>query len=212
MAGILGSSAWAWVPWDPYNNGWPPPNQGKTFQYQPPPGSFMQFGPVQVIPLGHHSFTGPIGSLPDPVPGPMTIHTFGSLVDVNVTGMGSFFDIPATVTVSVQYDHTYNDGGVDINRYNTEMLALDILGPGFMLRESPTLASTGFTESKFEGGVWYVQSFFDVYMELSMDGGATWIPDSEAPCKMVVPETASTAIVAGLGLVLFGLGRRALRS
>jgi hypothetical protein len=66
--------------------------------------------------------------------------------------------------------------------FDTEMLALDISGgslpAGVMIRESPTLASTGRTTMAFvgsaNGGVWKTSSFFDVFTELSIDGGQTW--------------------------------------
>jgi hypothetical protein len=60
---------------------------------------------------------------------------------------------------------------------------LDLSGPsmpaGIRLRESPTLASTGQTtiRSNATGG-FYVSSFFDVFTEISLDGGSTWHPAS----------------------------------
>jgi hypothetical protein len=67
------------------------------------------------------------------------------------------------------------------NVYNTEILALDISGSApfgpFMLRESPTLPSLGQTTSRSDGaGGFLISSFFDVFTELSTDGGQTWIP------------------------------------
>lgn len=66
--------------------------------------------------------------------------------------------------------------------FDTEMLALSLsgapagpLGASFLLRESPTLASSGsVTLTDLGGGRWRADSFFDVFTELSLDGGATW--------------------------------------
>jgi hypothetical protein len=70
--------------------------------------------------------------------------------------------------------------------FNTEMLQLDIRGNGaggvFMIRESPTRRSQGMTsihESPSLSRPFTVDSFFDVFTELSLDGGQTWFP-SEA--------------------------------
>src|SRR4029434_11104347 len=68
---------------------------------------------------------------------------------------------------------------------DTEMLQLDIAGgelpAGVMLRESPTLASTGLTAIQSQGdGLYRIDSFFDVFTELTVDGGQSWQPASAA--------------------------------
>lgn len=63
--------------------------------------------------------------------------------------------------------------------FDTEMLQLDLSGGGMpaMIRESPTLPSTGQTlKQDVGGGNYWVDSFFDVFTELSLDGGQTWYP------------------------------------
>src|SRR2546422_272018 len=69
--------------------------------------------------------------------------------------------------------------------YNTEMLQLDITGGGLgtiMIRESPTLASTGGTNiTDLGGGMFQINSFFDIFTEISVDGGNTWTQDSNEP-------------------------------
>jgi hypothetical protein len=79
--------------------------------------------------------------------------------------------------------------------YDTELLQLDISGgglPGNMrLRESPMLASTGKTAiSPAPGGGFIIDSFFDVFTELSTDGGLTWTPSLGAPPRMRFTGTA----------------------
>ncbi|MBI5476085.1 MAG: VCBS repeat-containing protein [Ignavibacteriales bacterium] len=67
--------------------------------------------------------------------------------------------------------------------FDTEMLALDLqpFGGGILIRESPTKASTGRTTVRLQAdGTFHVDSFFDIFTEVSLDGGTTWSP-STAP-------------------------------
>ena len=66
-----------------------------------------------------------------------------------------------------------------VQTFSTEILQLDLSGGGqpVMLRESPTLHSTGQTKLRESPSKGYrVSSFFDVFLELSVDGGTTWTP------------------------------------
>jgi hypothetical protein len=71
-------------------------------------------------------------------------------------------------------------GGQEPRVFDMEVLELNLTGllggvEPFMLRESPTLASTGQTTITLEpGGTYRIDSFFDVFTELSLDGGTTW--------------------------------------
>jgi hypothetical protein len=72
--------------------------------------------------------------------------------------------------------------GSSMNMYETEMLQLTLTGVGqfgsFMIRESPTKQSLGRTTIAQgpQPVPWMVSSFFDVFVELSTDGGQSWIP------------------------------------
>jgi len=99
--------------------------------------------------------------------------------------------------------------------YNTEMLALNLNGSSpfgpYMLRESPTLASTGQTRvTDIGGGLYHIDSFFDVFTELSVDGGNSWIPSTGSSHIDLNPAPEPTAAtLLGLGLVgVIGLARR----
>jgi hypothetical protein len=88
--------------------------------------------------------------------------------------------------------------GVQPRVFEMEMLSFDISGvydgvSPFQIRESPTIASTGQTiiESR-PGGQFRIDSFFDVFTEMSVDGGRTWFP--------MVPEP-STAVLMMLAAV-----------
>jgi hypothetical protein len=107
--------------------------------------------------------------------------------------------------------------------YDTELLALDLVGPpGFRFRESPTLRSTGVTtvdgfcpvcDGPFFGG--YISSFFDVFSEVSIDGGTTWVPASGSFRIEQIPEPATFWLVpicgAGIGWQALSRERRAAR-
>jgi len=74
-------------------------------------------------------------------------------------------------------------------QFDVEMLQLDITGgtlPTMVrIRESPTRASTGQTQVQPVTGGFMISSFFDVFTELSLDGGQTWSPsDQPAPLEL----------------------------
>lgn len=162
-------------------NLWPPPNGVYISTAQ----QFAIYANGIIIrDVRHRFFTQ---HLPPPSLGTTQIHTFNSQADFEVSfDNGATFQpasVPANATVRVT--HT-SDSGVT-NIFDTEMLALNILGgtlpPGMMIRESPTLASTGQTTMRPVTGGFMISSFFDIFTEVSLDGGATWSP-STGPGRM----------------------------
>ena len=147
--------------------------------------------------------------------GPDEIETFMSTLD----GTGDIIQggnpiavgIPVSASGLVQ-TVVFGKVGNVTGTFDTEMLSMSLsgvtpLGP-FMIRESPTLPSLGKTSiTDIGGGLYRIDSFFDVFTELSIDGGATWIPDANGPARvnLVVPEPGSLGLLAagGLGLCLF---------
>ena len=84
--------------------------------------------------------------------------------------------------------------GVNPREFALELLALDLSGmslpAGVKLRESPALASSGhasFTEGP--PGQFHIDSFFDVFFELSTDDGQSWYPAS-GPLHTVLSPSA----------------------
>ena len=70
---------------------------------------------------------------------------------------------------------------VNPREVDLELLALDLapsaLPANVKLRESPTLASTGhLQQNEMTPGQYRLTSFFDVFFELSIDGGQSWSP------------------------------------
>jgi hypothetical protein len=108
----------------------------------------------------------------------------------------------------------HNKGPTDTTgTFDTEMLSMSLTGGGVMIRESPTRASTGKTSiTDIGGGMYHIDSFFDVFTELSIDGGATWIPKSGLRGTPVYlggvpePSTIALAMLSLIGAV--GIGRR----
>jgi hypothetical protein len=80
-------------------------------------------------------------------------------------------------------------GGPGFTYYDTEILQLDVSGgnlpAGMRLRESPTLASTGKTAiAPNPDGTFTISSFFDVFTELSLNNGNTWLASTSPPPRM----------------------------
>ncbi len=147
----------------------------------------------------------------DPPPpagsGGTTTHTFGSGVKATVTtnGVAMQVDAPAQVTVQMHDAGSAASGG---ELYQTEMLQLDIQGGnlplGTMIRESPTLQSTGQTTVKPVSGGFKIDSFFDIFTELSVDGGATWMPSTTGPGHVVLrPAGSGIPTMGQWGLIIF---------
>jgi len=140
---------------------------------------------------------------------------FGSSATGMVSVNGSP-DVPINATGPVTTEVFGKVGNVT-GTFNTEMLQLDLsgntpFGP-MMIRESPTLASTGQTTiTDIGGGQYRISSFFDIFTELSVDGGASWIPQNNGPTHVVLTDTSvplPAALPAGLGLLgLLIVGRR----
>jgi len=109
-------------------------------------------------------------------------------------------------------------GGLD-GTWPIEMLAMEIKGfvdgPSgpipVTIRESPTLASTGQDRMTTTADTLFIDSFFDVFTELSLDGGATW-HTGNAPLRMeltaIVPEPGAMVLALGVVVGMVGIARR----
>ena len=151
------------------------------------------------------------------------IETFGSTLDamlevqVNGVSQGPAQPVHATGPFgSVQTlvkDRLLSPTGV--GDFDTEMLQLDLTGTGFMIRESPTLQSTGHTKvTDIGGGLYKIDSFFDVFTELSFDG-INWMPAMNdtftaprAGHVELVPEPTSMSLLAAGFVGMMGFIRR----
>jgi hypothetical protein len=144
--------------------------------------------------------------------GPNEIENFNSQMSELVSIDGLFF-FPASGNGPAQTE-TFNKIGNVTGTFSTEMLALNLNGNGpfgpFMIRESPTKTSPGQTTiTDLGGGQFGIDSFFDVFTELSLDGGQTWIP-SETSTRFDlqgqgVPETGGTFVLLLISASVLGL-------
>ena len=125
-------------------------------------------------------------------------HQFGSEFEFEASTDGgqSFQVVSGQAQVGVQITHTHDAGGRSF--FDTEMLQFFMAGgslpPGVMIRESPTLASTGQTTIRAAPGGYMISSFFDIFTEVTLDGGQTWWP-AEEPVRMELMQDAELAPV-----------------
>jgi len=131
-------------------------------------------------------------------------------LDASIDGGQTFNHLRAPADVTVAMHHTVDAGPARF--FDTEILALDIRGgdlpPQVMLRESPTLASTGehIIRPAPRGVGFSINSYFDVALELSTDGGQTWTPAS-GPVHLDVagPPLLAIPTLSEWGLIILAL-------
>ena len=137
------------------------------------------------------------------------VEVFDSVLDATVSADGGVTWVSITMTGPVT-TKVYNYTSGQTGTFDTEILSMNLVGNvgGYpvMIRESPTRSSTGRVSVEGGGGGgggYRIESFFDVFTELSIDGGQSWGPDLEAPGRMTLcPEPATLGLVALGGLAL----------
>ena len=98
---------------------------------------------------------------------------------------------------------TYNRLLSSTGMFDAEIVSMSLSGntPSgpIEIRQDPNRRSTGQTNiMDLGGGLYHIDSFFDVFTEMSPDGGASWIPCDYPTHMILVPEPCS--------MVLLGLG------
>ena len=139
---------------------------------------------------------------PPTVPNVPDIESFNS----NVSGNYSYLNGPSTpfsAGAPCQTSVTLVQTSGDTRTFQTEMLSMDISGGNLpsnvRLRESPTLQSTGQTRIRtFPKGGYVIDSFFDIFVEVSLDNGETWTPSTNGPTHVELTDPAS--VVPGVSI------------
>jgi len=184
-------------------------------QHMPSPGhttltlvSFPTPGGMYQIDSFFDVFTE-LQQVPPPGPGATSVDSFFDVfTEISLSEPGTPFQIRESPTRQSTI-RTTNSGPTptgDGTVFDTEMLSLNLSGgtlpPGLLIRESPTLQSTGKTSIRESPtlGLYHIDSFFDVFTELSIDGGQTWTPGDQPMHLTGVPEP-STIVMAAIGLV-----------
>jgi hypothetical protein len=84
------------------------------------------------------------------------------------------------VRISVDTAEVHPEPKFQVRFFNTELLSMNVAGgtlaPGVMIRESPTKASLGKHRIREIDGGFMVSSSFEVFLEVSIDGGQIWSP------------------------------------
>ncbi len=112
--------------------------------------------------------------------------------------------VPEAVELSGQVRSMAIDKAIrEAGTFQTEILSMDlrgtIAGLPVILRESPTLASTGeATIVALPDGNFQVDSFFDVFPEVSIDGGQAFVP-SVGGARLELEEPLQRVLVSGVG-------------
>ena len=144
----------------------------------------------------------------------------------DVSGRYSLLNGPATPFLApapCQVKVTLTQVNGDTRTFQTEMLSLDLSGgtlpANVKIRESPTLQSTGQTTIRaFSKGGFLIDSFFDIFVEVSLDGGQTWTPETNGPThvELTGPAPAVPGVsfpwLALLVLLLTGSGLWVIRA
>ena len=105
-----------------------------------------------------------------------------------------------------------NKVGNTTGTFQVEIVSMELTGEvtvpvlglvEIMLQESPTEASLGQTDiTDIGGGLYHIDSFFDVFAEASLDGGDNWIAAEDSVRIELVPEPATLALLLLGGLAL----------
>ena len=164
---------------------------------------------VQILLQGasHGGFT----SIDRSTDGTDEIETFQSELSAVLTMSNPRFPAPITTPVNLTGPVTTRVSGKvgeTTGTFQTEMVSMDLNGivdlPGqgqtvLSIREDVQLDSGGVTTIRdLPDGTFHIDSFFDVFTELSIDGGRTWSPATDA-APVHLHEDPERILVSGVG-------------
>ena len=129
------------------------------------------------------------------------MHSVGGLVNAGST--------PFTLTGPMVMD-VIGKGADTAGTWDTEIVSMSLMGevPDRIIRESPSMQSLGsVTVNDLGGGLYHIDSFFDVFTELSVDGGSSWMASAGSTRFVIVPEPATMSVL-GVGALMVLARRR----
>jgi hypothetical protein len=135
------------------------------------PGTVVAFGPTWVRNFTIDAVT------PNPVMGSGA--TFNSFFDIftelSIDSGLTWNPVSGSGNISVTPALRGNISGIETWSSSVNDMTATT-GSGVMFRESPTLSSTGTNTYKPVSNGYMIDSFFDVFLEMSTNGGETWQP------------------------------------
>ena len=150
--------------------------------------------------------SGFTGNVAPPGLGGSVTRGFSSGMAMDVSTDGGYSWTPTTASVSggaLATTHDHDAGGVSY--YKEEMMWFSTsYFRGIWLRESPSIPSPGQTTIEHEqDGSYEISSFFDIFVEISLDGGQFWSqPVNNTPLRVTIdplPEPSSLmSLLAGI--------------
>ena len=157
------------------------------------PALAYQTGPPQGVLIAGNTIGGFSASSPPPAAGQQLVQNFTAQANVRISldGGATFTDAAGTVAARMNVTRSTINWG-DTSYYDAELVQLDVTGlpQGVLLRESPTLASMGrLSITPHPTGGNQLDSFFDIFTELSLDGGQTWTAANSAATAALTPSS-----------------------
>lgn len=174
-------------------------NAGPTF--------ITPIGIIRIINVQH----GPFFIVSRDTSGGDEIETFRSTINATLQVEGQA-DRDITLTDVAVQTRVFGRALNPFGTYETEMLDLRASFEGIQLRESPTLRSSGRTTVTERPGGVGIESFFDIFTELSLNG-QPFIPAAGGPNNpervtlRITPEPSTVVLAAGGLLALAAAGR-----
>jgi len=183
-------------------NCWPPPG-GCAY---PAPGPVFYPGSPGPTGIRNALLYDPNACAPMPTQGGSAINSFFDVfvdIDLSTDGGGNWTHYNLPLCPSGVHILPPVLAPLDLH-FATEMLQLNLSGGGMpaMIRESPTLASMGGTNQRdLGGGIYRIDSFFDVFTELSLDGGQSWYPAGQALHVTTIDATPTVTLGSTWGTI-----------
>jgi hypothetical protein len=162
------------------------------------PGSLPQTPVCQSVALGEAREATLVFDGPDFPPGGVDTFPSGALLNLDIPGAG-LAHVTLNGPSSVQRSDPHDSDGDGRMEVETELLTMDLAGASplgvLRVRESPTRRSLGRIVQQAPGVDYPADSFFDVFFDLSLDEGDSWIPVNQ-PVRMQAVIQAIPPILA----------------